>query len=339
MAKKMTIKDIARECGVSITTVSRVLNNKEGCCTAETEKKILDAVAMSNYHPNPAARSLVTKRTNIIGVVLPDIYNYFFQEFFKGAEDYLSSHGYCLILCNTDGKAKKESDFLQSLSLGIVDGIMVTTENYKEDNTKILELVEEGFPVVTVERYGKELDDIPKILFDNKRAVELAIECLFQKGHRRIAFIKGPEQAYNALLRYDGYIEGLKKMGLELVESLVCQGDYKLPSGYGTIKKLLAEEKFTAIVASNDLMAVGACKAVREAGKKVPDDISVIGFDGTVLAEMHQPELSTIEVKGYKMGQVSAENLLKLIKGEEVADKKVVIEPVLRQGESVKKLN
>ena len=154
--KRVTIKDIAKECGVSTTTVSRVLNNKVGCCSPETEKRILEAVAKTNFRPNPAARAMVTKKTNIIGVILPDIYNYYFQDLFKGAENYLSENGYSLILCNTDGNPKKEREFLLSLSQGMVDGIIVTTANRAENNKVILELTAKGMPVVTVERYGKD---------------------------------------------------------------------------------------------------------------------------------------------------------------------------------------
>lgn len=338
MTKRVTIKDIAKECGVSITTVSRVLNNKEGSYTAETRQRIIEVVEKSNYHPNPAARSLVTKKTNIIGVILPDIYNYYFQEFFKGAEDYLSKKGYRLILCNTDGKHKKENEFLDSLSQGIVDGIMVTTGNHMEDNTHIMKLAKEGFPIVTVERYGEDLGGIPKVLFDNKAAMNMAVHTLVKNGHRRIAFIRGPLESVNARLRYEGYLQGLEEAGLNFENSLICQGDYKMPSGYDGIKGLMETEEFTAIVASNDLMAVGACKAIREAGKSVPDDISVVGFDGTMLAELHQPALSTMVVHGYDMGQVSAENLLKIIKGKEIREMEIVFEPILREGESIKSI-
>lgn len=337
--KRVTIKDIAKECGVSTTTVSRVLNNKVGCCSPETEKRILEAVAKTNFRPNPAARAMVTKKTNIIGVILPDIYNYYFQDLFKGAENYLSENGYSLILCNTDGNPKKEREFLLSLSQGMVDGIIVTTANRAENNKVILELTAKGMPVVTVERYGKDLADIPKVCFDNKNAMVQAVEVLYNNGHRRIAFLQGPSEAYNAKLRYEGYQEGLRKVGISLDETLVVQGDYKMDSGEHITQVLLQRTEFTAIIASNDLMALGACKAIRKAGRSVPEDISVIGFDGTLLAEMHQPPLATIVLHGYDMGSASAENLLCMINKKGDVEKEILFMPELRMGNSIRNLN
>lgn len=337
MGKRITIKDIAEECHVSITTVSRILNNKKGYCTPETEEKVLKAVEKAQYYPNPAARSLVTKKTNLIGVILPDIYNYFFQDFFKGAEDFLRTKGYNLVLCNTDGDTGKEKEFLNSFSQGIVDGIMISTSNKEDDNTPILKLAQNKFPIVTVERYGEELNGIPRILVANREAECMAVHNLYEKGHRRIAFICGPEKADNAQRRYEGYCQGLDEVGILFDQELICQGDYKLESGYNVVKKLLDSGKdFTAIIASNDLMAIGACKAIKDEGKSVPDDISVIGYDGTALADLFQPKLSTMVLHGYDIGKASAESLLKIIRGKEVTDKKVVFTPELKAGESVR---
>lgn len=337
--KRVTIKDIAKACGVSTTTVSRVLNNKVGCCSPETEKRILSVVAETNFRPNPAARAMVTKKTNIIGVILPDIYNYYFQDLFKGAEDYLSKNGYRLILCNTDGEQKKEREFLVSLSQGMVDGIIVTTSNRSENNEVILELSAKGMPIVTVERYGRDLEDIPKVCFDNKNAMVQAVEMLYDNGHTKIAFLRGPLEAYNARLRYEGYQEGLKKVGLTLDEALVAQGNYKMDSGEKAVQMLLRKAEFTAIIASNDLMALGACKAIRKAGKSVPNDISVIGFDGTLLAEMHQPPLATVVLHGYDMGSTSAKNLLHIINEKGGVEKSIMFEPELWLGKSIRNLN
>lgn len=336
MSKRVTIKDIAKECQVSITTVSRILNNKKGYCTEETEKKVLEAVERANYHPNPAARSLVTKKTNLIGVILPDIYNYFFQELFKGAEDYLRTQGYSLVLCNTHEDIKKEKEFLMSLSQGVVDGILITTSNKQDDNSTIIHLAENSFPIVTVERYGEELKDIPRFLIANREAECMVVHNLYERGHRKIAFISGAKEAENAQRRWEGYCQGLEEVGIPYDESLVYWGDYKMDSGYDAANKFLSESEFTAIIASNDLMAIGAYKAIRERGKEVPKDISVVGYDGTMLAEIAHPKLATVTLNGYDIGKVSAENLLKMIKKKSITNKKIIFEPVLKQGESIR---
>ena len=166
-----------------------------------------------------------------------------------------------------------------------------------------------------------------------------AVEVLYNNGHRRIAFLQGPSEAYNAKLRYEGYQEGLRKVGISLDETLVVQGDYKMDSGEHITQVLLQRTEFTAIIASNDLMALGACKAIRKAGRSVPEDISVIGFDGTLLAEMHQPPLATIVLHGYDMGSASAENLLCMINKKGDVEKEILFMPELRMGNSIRNLN
>ncbi len=337
--KKNTIKDIAKECNVSITTVSRVINNVDGFCSKETQKKIVDYVKKINYQPNPAARSLVTRKTNLIGVILPDIYNHFFQEYFKGAEDYLGEKGYKLILCNTEGQLQKENEFLLSLSNNIVDGIMITTGNNGDDNSTIIDLWNKSFPIVIAERYGEGIEEIPSVIFDNIGAVEKAVEHLFNHGHTNILFFKGPSQSYNASLRYEGFIQGMKKCGLKIIDNLICEGDYKFNLAYEAMKKKLDDNDFSAILCANDLMAIGVCKAIHERKKTVPDDFSVVGLDGTNYGKHFHPQLCSMAINGYEMGKVCAKNLLNIITRKKIAEKQKVFKGDLIIGESVKKIN
>lgn len=336
MAKRITIVDIAEECGVSITTVSRVLNNVEGSCSAETQSKIKEVIKRLNYRPNPIARSLVTKRTKLVAVLIPDICNFFFQELYKGVEAYMATKGYKILLCNTDSKDKRENAFLRELSGGTVDGVIVTTLNGNEDNSVLLELAAQKFPIVTIERYGEELTGVPQLVFDNKKGIELAVKRLYDDGHRRIAFIGGPQQAHNARQRMEGYRQALDDLDLPFDHSLVCCGDYKMESGAQCMNVLMQNAKFTAVAASNDLMAIGACKAIRAEQKSVPDDYSVVGFDGTMLAEIHQPMLTTVLLHGYDMGRKSGEILLNAIEGDGGLTQAVMFEPVIKEGNSIK---
>lgn len=338
MKSKVTIKDIAKECGVSITTVSRVLNNVEGSCSIDTEKRIQEAIIKLEYHPNPIARSLVTKKTNMIAVVIPDICNFFFQDFSKGAERVCNKRGYGLLLCSTDGSTGKENSFLSSLSQGVVDGIIVTTQNDEDRNKYIAELFNERFPIMAVERYGEDISQIPSVTLDNANGMYQAVMELYKNGHKKIAYIGGPEKANNGRLRKEGYYKAMEEAGLELNPNIICEGDYKIQSGYDCMNKIIEKEEFTALAVANELMAIGACKAIREHKKNVPDDISVVSFDGTILAEIHQPPLSTIMIHGEEMGRIAAENLIKLIEGKKGIQKKVRIQPNLRRGESVKKM-
>ena len=339
MKPKVTIKEIAKECGVSITTVSRVMNNIEGSCSLETENKIKTAIKKLGYHPNPVARSLVTKRTNIIGIIIPDISNFFFQDFAKGAEKILNKKKYRLVLCSTEGSKDKEDSFLLSLSNGFADGIIVTTQNAEEEDDNIVYLNNKKFPIIAVERYGEIIKDVASATLDNAMGLYLAMKSLVENGHEKIAFIAGPENAHNANLRKAGYLKAIHDFNLKMDEDLIIHGDYKIESGYQCMKDLLKNKKFTAFVAANDLMAIGACRAIREAGMSIPEDISAIGFDGTILAELHQPPLTTISIHGEEMGKIAATNLIKLIEGKKLKQKHEIVKSEIKQGGSVKKLN
>lgn len=199
-------------------------------------------------------------------------------------------------------------------------------------------LCEQNFPLILVERYGDDVQNIERILFENRLGLMMAIDELCAKGHRRIAYLGGPAHAYNALLRLQGYRDGLKMHGIEVEENLIRHGEYKISSGCEMMKELLRTESFTAFAAANDLLAIGACKAIREAGLRVPDDISAIGFDGTMLAGIHQPALSTIVVNGTVMGQKAAERLLLQIEDRHSGKKDYCLMPSLRNGESIRSI-
>lgn len=338
MKNRVTIKDLANECGVSIATISRVLNNIPGSCNAETEARVQEAVKKLGYHPNLVARSLVTKRANFIAALIPDIHNYYFQDVYTGLESYFNKFGYRVLLCNTQGSKEKEIQYLNELQM-LVDGFVVSTLNNNENNAKIIKMNEEKIPIITMERYGEDLNDIFKIQVDNTLSAQLAVDHLYENGHRRIAFIKGPKSAKNGELRYKGYIEALKKHGIESDENLIKCGDFKFESGFSKAKELLEKEEFTAVIAANDLMALGASKFFQKSGIKVPDNISVFGMDGTRISETYHPVLSTIVFHGYEMGICAAKSLMKLIEGEQPAKKQVIFTPELKVGESVKNLN
>ncbi len=339
MRPKVTIKEIAKECGVSITTVSRVMNNIEGSCSLETKNKIKTAIKRLGYYPNPVARSLVTKRTNIIGIIIPDISNFFFQDFAKGAEKVLSKKKYRLVLCSTEGSKDKEDSFLLSLSNGFADGIIVTTQNTEEEDDNIVNLNSKKFPIIAVERYGEAIENVASVTLDNAMGLYLAMKDLVESGHERIAFIGGPENAHNANLRKAGYLKAIHDFNLEIDDDLIVHGDYKIESGYQCMKNLLKNKKFTAFVAANDLMVIGACRAIRESGLSIPEDISAIGFDGTILAELHQPPLTTVLIHGEEMGKIAATNLIKLIEGKKLKNKHEIVKSEIKEGKSVKKLN
>lgn len=333
---RVTIKDLAGYCGVSTATISRVLNHIEGGYSAETEARIFDAAEKLGYIPNTAARSLVTQKTNLIAVLIPDIHYYFFQEFYAGLENYLGKHGYRILLCNTAEKSSSEEQFIQGFRNGMVDGFVVSTLNDEENNDRLLELSEQGIPVVLAERYGENREELCGVEVDNYKAGYLAVEKMHQAGHRRIAFVRGKRGARNAEIRFQGYVEALKHFGIEYDEALVCYGDYEFDKATHEVKKLLEKTEFTGLIASNGLMTAGACKAIVQAGKKIPDDISVIGIDRTLLTDTHEPEISTMDFRPYEVGVTAGRYLLDLIKGNSIKKKIKRISLAFHEGESLK---
>ena len=340
MHKKITIKDIARLCGVSITTVSRVLNNKREGVGEETVERIRQVIGELKYQPNVVARSMITKRSNTIGLILPDIRNPFFSELARGVEDVCNRLGYGCFLCNTDGEIEKEDKYIQLLRGRVADGILFTTQNNVESNEAFLEFQSSGFPFCFIERYIDEMPDVPGVYFDNFNGAKLITEYLIDRGHRRIAFISGPLTTHNARQRRDGYLEALESRGIHADELLFVEGNYRYDGGYQAVSLLTGERKmdYTAIFASNDLMALGALQNLEERGYRIPDDISLAGFDHIAFPPVLRPTITTVEIPAYEFGVSSATLLFSLMKGERPEQTKIVFTPKLVEKGSVRSL-
>lgn len=324
----VTIKDIAKLANVSITTVSRVINNKSEGVSEETRNRILQLVKELGYQPNAIARGLVTKKTKTIGLIIPDISNPFFPDIARGVEDSAHIYGYNVFLCNTDDNLEKESEYINALKEKYVDGIIFTSSapsNYEH----IMELIKSGVPVIMMDR-RIESEDIYGVFIDNYEGGYLATKHLIDLGHRKIACITGPLNVRNARERLAGYKKGLLENGLEVDEELIFEGDYKINSGIVGTEKLLNNNKdITAIFACNDLMAYGAYETIRSYGYKIPDDISIVGFDDIQLSQILEPQLTTIRQPAYDMGLTAARMLIKLIEGKKLNKKIVTFKPQL----------
>ncbi len=338
---KVTIKDVARRAGVSISTVSRIINGKLDGAGEETRERVLRAMRELGYEPNYIARSMITKRTGTMGLIIPDIANPFFPEMARGVEDTANVTGMSVFLCNTDGNLEKERRAVTFLSQRSVDGFIATTPNREEDNSVFEKLYRKGIPVVFVERYTEGPSEIPGVYFENEEGARLAARHLIESGHRQIACLTGPLSTTNARQRLKGFLAECAKAGFEPPQEWILTGDYKIEGGYQAAKKLLDAHrgKFTAIFACNDLMAIGALRAAKEAGVKVPQDLALVGFDDITLAGMVEPALTSVEIPGYALGAKAAEMLIALIQGEQLpsnshffAPKLVVRESSLRKG-------
>jgi len=289
------------------------------------------------YTPNAIARGLKTKRTNTIGMLIPDMTNPFFAYLARGVEDAASENGFNIILCNSDEKLEKERTYLKILKEKRVDGLILSSVHIKDKSIFRLEKIK--YPYILVSRDIAGLDK-NCIIVNDIAGGTMATEHLIKLGHRRIAHITGPLKVKSAINRLEGYRIALKKNHIEYKEELVEEGDFRIAGGYKAMKKLLKlSELPTAIFAANDLVAMGAMQAIQQKKYHIPEDFCIIGFDDIKLASFVYPTLSTIRQPMLEMGALAVKILLRIIRGGEFNQKKVVLKPKLIIRESCRELN
>jgi len=306
-----TIKDVAKLAGVSVATVSRVIN-KNGYVNINTEQKVRKSMELLNYQPNTVARALTSKKTNTLALIVPDITNPFFPELAKYVEETALRYGYSVILTSLD--LNKGKNYLDMLSNRYIDGIICTTNQIPESDIDYIQKL--GIPFVALDR-AVDSKAIASISVNNYQGGTMAVEHLLSIGCKKIAHISGPFHVKTSLERYRGFVDTLEKNHM-FHPSLVIEGDFTINSGIEITYKLLQKSPdIDGIFTSNDLIAVGALKALIRLGKKVPDDIAIIGFDGITLGTSVEPEISTIAQPISKIGSLSVERLIELINNQQ----------------------
>ncbi|NYB73471.1 LacI family DNA-binding transcriptional regulator [Sedimentibacter hydroxybenzoicus DSM 7310] len=309
---KITIKEIAKEAGVSIATVSMILNNKDKNITHATRVRVLDAVKKYNYVPNAMAGSLVTQKTHIVGLILPDITNPFFPGIARGAEDKANESGYSIIFCNTDDKLEVEEKYIETLTKKMADGIIIAHSSGSEKMSEILERCK--VPIILIDRDFYSEKVCGKVLVNNLEGAYKGVSYLINKGYTKIAFLSGSLKTRTARDRLDGYKKALSDNGLEYDEKLVKYGEYKIEWGKDGVNELLSETRqFDSIFCGNDLIAIGAIKELKKNGYSIPGDVGVMGFDDIYLAGLVEPSLTTVRQPNYKMGYQAMELLLETL--------------------------
>jgi len=305
-----SIKDVAKMAGVSVATVSRVLNNK-GYVGQDTREKVESSILELNYKPNEVARSLFKKQSNTIGLIVPDIMNPFFPELARAVEDTAIKLGYNVILCNSDANREKEQAYLDVLQQKYVNGIIVSSNTLTAD-----QIIEINIPVVSIDREISK--GLPTIVVENKKGAIAATRFLKNKGCKRIAHIRGTHGIVNAEERCEGYKEVVDQE-LWFGESYVVNGNYEMQSSIKATLELLSQHpEIDGIFAANDIMAIGAMKAAHQLGIKVPEDLSIIGFDGISLSVATIPELTTIVQPIYELGEKATTLLVDLMEQKSV---------------------
>lgn len=318
----VTIHDVAIRAGVSATTVSHVVNGTRPV-SAQLSVRVQQAMRELGYQPNALARSLRRKQTQTIGLIVPDNSNPFFAEMAHSVEYAAYGNGHAVVLCNSDDDAEREALYLDLLLKRQVDGIVLVAAATSGDSLRAL--IQRGLPLVVVDRdLAYPAHDC--VLTDHETGGYAATEHLAQLGHKRIACIAGPSDLGSSSGRVAGHRAALRAAGLGVDQSLVVRGDFRDHSGYVATQKLLKRSKPpTAIFACNDLMAIGAMAAARDAGLSVPEDISVVGFDDIHLAGYLNPPLTTVAQPMAELGRVAAELLLQRLVDRSLPPRRVML--------------
>lgn len=328
------MKDIARIAGVSLGTVSNVINQTAGV-REPVRQRVLKAVQAAGYQPSQLARGLRRDTTNMIGMIVPDITNPFFPAVVRGAEDVAFSNGYRLILCNTDNDHSKEIIHLNELRTYLPAGLIVIPSNFSDLTAQAETYRRAGSGVVCVDRLPKNWNG-DSVTANNEAGAYDATRHLIQLGHTRMGTITGPLHLTNAKDRLGGFKRALKQAELHLSPEYIQETTFDKQGGHAkTLVLLRLIPRPTAIFAGNDMIALGALLAVREAGLRCPEDISIMGFDDMDLCETTNPSLSSVSQSGYQLGTTAARLLLDRKEGDTSPAKHIVLETLLNLRNSV----
>lgn len=307
-----TLKDVAERAGVSIATVSYVINNSRRV-SADTRDRVNDAIQQLGFRLNQTAQSLRRQRTSMIGLIVPDNSNPFFAEIARGVEEVGFDHGFAVMLCNSNSMIEREIEYIELVLSRQVAGIILSSTSPSVEHVD--KIIEAGVPVGLFYRSAGELS-LDTYQIDNVRAGYLATKHLIELGHRRIAHIAARSPLTSSGHRQDGYTQALRDSGMVPEKSLVARGDNLIGGGDFAMEALLRSgADFTGVFAANDAMAIGAIRALKRAGMRVPDDVSIVGVDDIILASYSEPPLTTVSQPKYEAGRTAASRLIERIEG------------------------
>ena len=333
MRNNITIKDVAKQAGVSISTVSRVINDSKPV-TDEVKQKVLDVIKETGYVPNPLARSLVTKKSQLIGIIVPEMSDSFVNEIVNGIEEIARMYSYDILLANTYSNKEQELKSIDLLRAKQVEGIVMISWKVEEDHINYIQ--KSGIPATYISKTARDYD-IYTVSTSNQNATYDMTNYLIKKGHEKIAFIMTSED--NTILemeRLAGYQEALNENNITVNEELIKHGGTTYETGYSSMKELLDEGILPhAAFVTGDEAAIGAINAIFDAGYRVPEDISVAGFNDVKIAKMYRPKLTTVNQPLYDMGAVAMRIVIKLINKEDVDQKKTELPYKIVERESV----
>lgn len=330
----VTIYDVAREAGVSMATVSRVVNGNPNV-KPSTRKKVLDAIERLGYRPNAVARGLASKRTTTVGVIIPDISNIFFSELARGIEDIATMYKYNIILSNSDQNKEKEIHLINTMLEKQVDGILFMGGEITQEHEDVF--FKSPVPIVLSATVDRK-EQFPSVNIDYEQAAYDAVQSFIEQKHTKIAIITGSlEDPVNGQLKVEGYKRALSEANIPLREDYIIVGENTYDSGIEAVDTLVQlNDKPTAIFVTTDEMALGVIHGIQDKGYSVPNDVEVIGFDNTRLATMVRPRLTSVVQPMYDIGAVSMRLLTKYMNKEEVEEHVVILPHRIEYRDSTK---
>lgn len=317
MKRKVTLKQIAKELDVSISTVSKALRNSIEI-SEDTRQKVQAFAKLYNYRPNNIALSLKNKKTKTIGIIIPEIVHHFFATVISGIEQVANENGYNVIVCLSNESFDKEVINMEMLANGSIDGFIMSLSKetqLKKDFHHITEVINQGMPVVMFDRITNDVL-CDKVIIDDQQAAYDAVEFLITKGFKNIALVTTVDYVSVGKLRTEGYLNALRVHGIPVNENMIVKIE-DIENSASKIEKLFEENKPDAIFAVNELFAVTSIKLATKRGLKVPDDISVIGFTDGIISEFSTPSITTVSQNGIKMGGAAAKMLIDRLEMEE----------------------
>ena len=310
----VTIGDIAVRSQVSTATVSHVINDS-AYVSPKLRERVLRAVRELNYRPNWMARSLRTKQTKTVGIIVADIANPFFAAVVRGAEDLLNQEGYTLLIGNSDNDPAKEESYHYAFAVKRVDGLLLVISPATRPPEYLRRHDEQAQPIVFIDRWYQGLRG-DTVLADNLGGSYEAVRHLIRSGHRRVGIITGPLLMSNARLRLKGYEQALAEYGLKIEKDLVREGQFDVASGYEQTKALLGlPAPPTGLFCSNGLMTMGCLRALRDLGVRCPEDLALVSFDDMEFFTLTKPQVTAVAQPGYDLGATAAELLLRRLSG------------------------
>jgi LacI family transcriptional regulator len=317
MKRKITLKQIARELDVSISTVSKSLKDSIEI-SEDTKLKVQAFAKLYNYKPNNIALSLKNKRTKNIAVIIPEIVHYFFATIIKGIEEVANHHGYNVVICLSDESFDKEVINMEMLAHGSIDGFIISLSKetlLKKDFHHITEVINQGMPVVMFDRVANEIL-CDKVIIDDTNAAYKTIEFLIEKKHKNIAIITTIDYVNVGKLRTDGYLKALNHNNIIVNTDLILKIE-DIENCYELIENFILNHKIDALFAVNEIFAVNALKVAKKLNIEVPKSLAIIGFTDGIISQYSSPALSTVSQNELKMGVKAAEILINRIENEE----------------------